>query len=51
MGKIAKSGYTGATTLECEYGSGQETPEEYLRKTYAAARRLDALRSAEPDLL
>lgn len=45
IGKIAKSGYIGATTLECEFSGGQETLEEYLRKAYAAAKRLDAMRN------
>ncbi|GHU90678.1 hypothetical protein FACS1894202_10870 [Clostridia bacterium] len=49
MSKIAKSGYSGATTLECEFSGGQEMPEEYLSKAYSAAKRLDTMRSAALD--
>jgi sugar phosphate isomerase/epimerase len=46
INKIAKSGYAGATTLECAFSGGQESPEEYLRSAYDAAKRLDQMRDA-----
>lgn len=51
MNKIAKVGYSGAITLECGNGGGKETPEEYLRKAYGAAKRIDFLRSEMSSLL
>ena len=52
MSKIAETGYTGATTIECTTGiPGALTPndsrsaEELLRDAFAAAEKLDALRT------
>lgn len=51
MRRIADTGYTGPTTLECTAGGPGSTtpnnprsPEEWLRDAFAAAQKLDALR-------